>query len=566
MRFLWLWACGCAIVCSASPPVKVWVDLRDKGPVSLSGRALEDAPLYPPYLNGLRQAGFTPDVSLKWQNRVSGWIDSLKMADLSRLPGVSRVEILPHHKVPFLRKPRAEVSSDALSKVAADPAFGSFQQVFDTTQASALSAAVTAAGQTPGQGLRIAVIDQNFPLGSAAFTHLWQDSQIVDQWDFDRNLPVTAHDTLAKNPEDGHGAAVLSLLAGQSGALQGLVPAAKYLLYIAQNSDTEYYDEEDWVAAAIERAVDSGAQVINISLSDRFDYEYPPDTGAANPVDYDVPYSDMNGRTRPSSLAALGAARRGVLVSVAIGNEGSARDGGPTVSAPADADSILSVGDHGLESLPLLVFQHGADFRRAHQAGTGGDRTGFHRHGFAFLQGGHGLLRNAHRGSHAGDGRRESGGHQFLRAGDHRNRGPVAAASSRHAGPDHPPCVDGHGEPDAASRQRRGLRPRARGRCEPHPVLQQRDQGSVRLGARHRARVHALAARTRFFLRPIVGFAGPHDFRPGHPDGSDFRNRSRLQPRRRRVRVENPAAARFLRALILRKSNRRVVRPAQEYI
>jgi serine protease AprX len=369
MRFLWLWACGCAAMCSASSPVKVWVALRDKGPVTLSGRALEDAPLYPPYLSQLRQAGLTPDVSLKWQNLVSGWIDSAKIADLTRMPIVQHVEVMPHHKTPYVRKSQAPLEkplSKELSKTGIASTFGAFQQLFDTTQASALSNAVTASGATPGQGLRIAVIDQGFPLGSDAFIHLWQDSQIVDQWDFDRNQPVAAADTLAPDLENGHGAAVLSLLAGKSNSLQGLVPAAKFLLYIAQNPDTEYYNEEDWVAAAIERAVDSGAQVISISLSDRYDYTYPPDSSASNPVDYDVPYSEMNGRTRPSSLAALGAARRGVLVSVAMGNEGAIHqdeDGqyqiGPTIAAPADADSILSVGIMDLNLCPCVYTSTG---------------------------------------------------------------------------------------------------------------------------------------------------------------------------------------------------------------
>jgi serine protease AprX len=91
------------------------------------------------------------------------------------------------------------------------------------------------------------------------------------------------------------------------------------------------------VAAAIERAVDSGAQVISISLGYRYDFtDGQPD----------LPYHTFDGRTRPSSLAALGAARRNVLVSVSMGNEGDlAGPANPsTLSAPADADSILAVG------------------------------------------------------------------------------------------------------------------------------------------------------------------------------------------------------------------------------
>src|SRR5690606_27815467 len=88
------------------------------------------------------------------------------------------------------------------------------------------------------------------------------------------------------------------------------------------------------LAAAIERAVDSGAHVLSISLGYRYDFDTDPE----------IPYAQMDGRTRPSSIAAGAAARRGVLVVVAIGNEYESRGGQPTVTAPSDADSILAVG------------------------------------------------------------------------------------------------------------------------------------------------------------------------------------------------------------------------------
>jgi subtilisin family serine protease len=58
----------------------------------------------------------------------------------------------------------------------------------------------------------------------------------------------------------------------------------------------------------------------------------------------DIPLDEMDGRTRPSSLAALGAARRNVLVVAAMGNLDSRQSGPSTLSVPGDADSILAVG------------------------------------------------------------------------------------------------------------------------------------------------------------------------------------------------------------------------------
>jgi subtilisin family serine protease len=81
--------------------------------------------------------------------------------------------------------------------------------------------------------------------------------------------------------------------------------------------------------------VDSGATVINISLGYRTEY---------SDKSPDLPYAVFDGRTRPSSLAALGAARRNVLVTVSMGNEGAEISGTPSLSAPGDADSILALG------------------------------------------------------------------------------------------------------------------------------------------------------------------------------------------------------------------------------
>ena len=311
-------------------PVKIWVELRDKGPLSISGIAGENVPVYVPYLQQLKAAGFTLDIALKWQNRVSGWIDSEKVGGLNRLSIVRSVEGMPR-KAPYIRM-ASNPSRNVLSKMELTPIFGVFQPVFDTTEASALRVAITTAGQTAGQGMRVSIIDADFDLGNQAFNHLKQNGLIADQWDFVSNKPVIVKDSLSSS----HGAATLSLLGGQSSDFEGMVPNAKFLLYRAENVATETYVEEDYVAAAIERAVDSGAKVISISLGYRYDYT---DTSQK-----DLPYSSLNGRTRPSSLAALGAARRNVLVSVSMGNDGGRVSTTPTISAPADADSILSVG------------------------------------------------------------------------------------------------------------------------------------------------------------------------------------------------------------------------------
>jgi serine protease AprX len=324
----------------AAERTKVWITLRDKGPAAagLSGRAFEDAPIDAQCLQGLRGVGVEVVTMLKWQNRVSGWVDGSLFGTVASLPCVRGVEEMPRKapasRQPVLPKPAAASSSAASSSTNAAMDFGSFQTLFAAVGAAELRDTVVARGLRAGAGLRIAIMDEDFRLGHQAFDSLYARGSIVDQWDFVGNTAASVSRTLGSS----HGAWVLSLIGGElPGVLEGLAPHARFLLYRTENAAGEAYVEEDYLAAALERAVDSGAQVINVSLGYRYDF-----TSEAN-----VPYSAMNGRTRPSSLAALGAARRGVLVVVAVGNEGLSRFGEPTVTAPSDADSILAVGIEG---------------------------------------------------------------------------------------------------------------------------------------------------------------------------------------------------------------------------
>lgn len=332
---------------SSAQARKFWVVLADKGPdfppPSVAGdrgvadphpraRALayENAPLYEPYLTCLVEAGFRTDIRLKWQNRVSGYAEQEKLAALHRCPGVASIAPLPR-KHRFARSPGIPEPAPPLPKAGAQPV-ERFDGHFRLLGLADLQDTLAAKGARPGQGLRIAVIDADFHLGHQGFDPLFSEGRIADQWDF---VDDDA-ESVDRQFNDSHGGWVLSLLAlTREGREVGAVPAAEYLLYRSEDESQEVYAEEDYVAAAVERAVDAGAHIINISLGYRTEYS------DSSP---NIPYEQFDGRTRPSSLAVLGAARRNVLVAVSMGNEGAEISGTPSVSAPGDADSILAVG------------------------------------------------------------------------------------------------------------------------------------------------------------------------------------------------------------------------------
>ncbi len=179
-----------------------------------------------------------------------------------------------------------------------------------------------------GQGMHIAVIDNGFYKVNElpAFFDLWSNSQILGIRDFVDGDSDVFEDEM-------HGMYVLSIIGGYiPGQLAGTATDAKFWLLRTEDEDSEYIIEEDNWIAAVEFADSAGVDIINTSLGyTTFD----------DPAQ-DHTYQDMDGNTIRISIAADIAASKGMLLVVSAGNEGDKP--WQYISAPADADSILSVG------------------------------------------------------------------------------------------------------------------------------------------------------------------------------------------------------------------------------
>lgn len=179
-----------------------------------------------------------------------------------------------------------------------------------------------------GEGMQIAVIDGGFQNVDtfSAFERIRNNNQILGGYDFvhrDSNF-YTGH---------SHGMNVLSTIAGYiENEFVGTAPDAEFYLFISEDVDNETPLEESlWVEAA-EKADSLGVDVINTSLGyTTFD----------NP-NYNYSYEDMDGKTTFISRGAEIAFSRGMIVVNSAGNEGSSA--WRYISAPADANSVLSVG------------------------------------------------------------------------------------------------------------------------------------------------------------------------------------------------------------------------------
>lgn len=130
-----------------------------------------------------------------------------------------------------------------------------------------------------------------------------------------------------------HGTMVLSTMAGNlPNQFLGTAPDASYWLFRTEDEEYESRLEIDNWVAALEQADSAGVDVVNTSLG----YTEFDDSSQ------NFTYADLNGRTARNSLAAVYAARRGMLLVNSAGNEGD--DSWHYISTPADADSVLTVG------------------------------------------------------------------------------------------------------------------------------------------------------------------------------------------------------------------------------
>ena len=176
-----------------------------------------------------------------------------------------------------------------------------------------------------GKGIRIGVADGGFYNADTL-----ESLPRGKQWLGYADLTDSQHDFFGS--EGNHGTLCLSAIMGQQENYQGAATQAEYFLFRTEEHHTESPKEIDNWVAAIEMADSLGLHIVSTSLGyTTFDQEH-----------FNFAYDDMDGRTSRGAQASLIAARKGMLLVTAMGNEGN-KDW-HYLSTPADADSILSVG------------------------------------------------------------------------------------------------------------------------------------------------------------------------------------------------------------------------------
>jgi subtilisin family serine protease len=186
------------------------------------------------------------------------------------------------------------------------------------------------------------MLDTGYYRDHQAFQLLLSEGRLIAQWDFINNDGETQNEPGDSEGQDAHGTTTWSVTAGyHEGELIGAAYGADYLLAKTEDTTQEDPIEEDNWMAAMEWADGLGADIISSSLIYTDWYEY----------------SDLDGDTAVTTIAADIAASRGIVVCNGAGNYGT--QDWYYIGAPADADSILAVGASEPDGSMWLDSSHG---------------------------------------------------------------------------------------------------------------------------------------------------------------------------------------------------------------
>ncbi|MFN8711268.1 MAG: S8 family serine peptidase [Bacteroidota bacterium] len=293
-----------------------------------------DFPVAAAYINAVAQIADSTGYSSRWLNAIGITASEEQANRLRRLPFVRSVE--PQNTWNWLPASQPDTLSEWPFEGKAMP----------DDHLRPLQAKLFADSGCKAKGIVIAVLDVGFRGTDKhdAFRKLYFNNRVRATFDF-----VDNDWNVYENRED-HGTMVLSCLAGYfNDQPLGMATEATYLLArISRNYGNQYKGEERWVAA-LEWADQQGANIINSS-------------GGPNEESYFR--EQIDGKTSVITRASNLAARKGILVVAAAGNNGEFEKG--FLLPPSDADSALSVGAVGRNGLHESYSASGPtwDFRR----------------------------------------------------------------------------------------------------------------------------------------------------------------------------------------------------------
>jgi subtilisin family serine protease len=319
-----------------------------------------DIPVSQDAIRMIEQTGAKVNAVSRWLNAVSVTATNEQMASIQSLPIVSKVRTVAksRREPPDMQMVESLKRSEAYSPE--DSHYGdSRSQVASVNAIPLHQAGVT------GKNAIIGMLDDGF--NNHRIHAALKSIKVLGEYDFIQDDFSTSLAYGEYGEQGMHGAATLSVLGGYAeGKLIGVAYGASFYLAKTEIDSIEVQEDEDNFIEGLEWLERQGVDIVSTSLGyDDFDPSRQYDNGNGKYDDGDITYSMKDGETAPTTRAVQVAVRKGLLVVVSAGNEGwSKRDtvihrdsignitgiywgqkqGTGSITTPADADSILTVG------------------------------------------------------------------------------------------------------------------------------------------------------------------------------------------------------------------------------
>ena len=305
--------------------------LRRRAKVKDPGARLADTgdlPLSVEYLDAVEVTGAQPRKQSLWLNAASFDANPEQIAAIAGLPFVERVSLVAQFIRPELEvSPEEENAAKMAREQAAAEAAGRWSLDYGGSTAGLQQINVPPVHEMglSGSGVIVGMLDSGFRT-----THLaLQNIPVIAQWDFVGNDPIVDEEEGDAIYAARHGTQTLSTLMGfYNGELVGPAYQASVILARTEDVGDETPIEEDNWVAGLEWVELQGADLVSSSLGYYFWYEF----------------SDMDGNTAVTTVAADAAVARGLGVFTSAGNERGNEDF-PHILAPADGDSVVAMAE-----------------------------------------------------------------------------------------------------------------------------------------------------------------------------------------------------------------------------
>jgi len=285
----------------------------------------DDLPVSRQYIRQLQEAGITIENTSRWFNAATAFLTDAQVNTVSAFPFVQKIE-----PVKIFTKRETQRVETPLTKFSTPQVGQRYSYGPSLAQMEMINAVAVHNIGISGRGVLVGMLDTGFRWREH---EALQNLKVIGEYDFIQKDTITANEKDDAPSQDSHGTITMSLVGGyKEGQLVSPAFNAYFMLGKTEYVPTETNVEEDNWVAAIEWMEANGVDVVSSSLGySEFDEGQKSYT-----------YSDMNGRTATTTKAAAIAARKGVVVVNAMGNE--AASAWHYLTSPADADSIISVG------------------------------------------------------------------------------------------------------------------------------------------------------------------------------------------------------------------------------